>query len=112
MCNFVAYLTCIQSDMPALKYSAELAYWRYLARYYAYHFPDEWSQTKEQLSPALKADLEAIRQHISKYKNLMPVFRDLIYDKYLKTHGVTAGLKSYDQMIELIAAYRLKNSAQ
>ena len=112
VCNFVAYLTCIQSDMPALKYSAELAYWRYLARYYAYHFPDEWSQIKEQLSPALKADLEAIRQHISKYKNLMPVFRDLIYDKYLKTHGVTAGIKSYDQMIELIAAYRLKNSAQ
>lgn len=108
VCNFVAYLTCIESKLPALVYSAELAYWRYLARYYAYHYPEEWQDLRASLDPALNEDLEAIREHISRYKDLMPVMRDVIYDKYLKSHGVKAGIKSYDQMIELIAAYRKK----
>ena len=110
VCNFIAYLTCTQSEMPALRYSAELAYWRYLVRYYAYHFPEEWQELRENLDPDLQADLEEIRKHISRYKNLMPVLRDVIYDKYLKSHGVSAGIKSYDQMIELIASYRAKNN--
>jgi hypothetical protein len=38
--------------------------------------------------------------------------RDVIYDKYLKSHGVKAGIKSYDQMIELIAAYRQKEYSE
>ena len=109
VCNFIGYFTCIRSSEPALQYSAELAYWRYLLRYYAYHYPEEWKALKENLDPALQADLDSIRQHISRYKNLMPVLRDKIYDKYLKSHGVSAGIKSYDQMIELIAAYRMKN---
>ncbi len=111
VCNFVAYLTCIASDQRALVYSAELAYWRYLARYYAYHYPEEWSALRSSLSPALNTDLEAIQEHISKYKDIMPVMRDVIYDKYLKSHGVKAGIKSYNQMIELIAAYRQEENS-
>ena len=110
VCNFVAYLTCIESKYPPVVYSAELAYWRYLARYYAYHYPEEWKDLE--LSPALRADLKAIREHISRYKDIMPIMRDVIYDKYLKSHGVKAGIKSYDQMIELIAAYRQKEYSE
>jgi len=91
-----------------VKYSGELAYWRYLARSYRKTFPDEWNQTYEQLSGPLREDLNAIRKHIEKYEDLMPVMRDQIYDNYLKSHGVKAGIGSYDLMVELIAAYRNK----
>ena len=106
VCNFIGYLTCLKTGNPYIRYSAELAYWRYLSRYYAYYYADEWTSRYDNLPAIVRKDLDQIRKHNSRYKDLMPVMRDVIYDNYLKSHGVKAGLKSYDQMIELIAAYR------
>lgn len=108
VCNFIAYLTCIQSDVPELKYSAELAYWRYLVGYYKYYHSKDWTETYKNLPEELKYDLDQISEHIRRYKDIMPKYRDIIYDKYLKTHGVRAGIRSYDLMIQLIASYEQK----
>jgi hypothetical protein len=105
-CNFIAYLTCLQSSDMNIRYSAELAYWRYLAGYFKYFHRADWESIYNGLNPKLIEDLDAISSHISKYKDWMPKYRDLIYDRYLKTHGVKAGIRSYNQMILLIAAYR------
>ena len=105
VCNFVAYLTCQSSDTPLIRYSGELAYWRYLAKYYRYYYPEDYKRIHNELDPEIYSDLEQINAHISKYKDLMPVMRDLLYDNYLKTHGVKAGIRSYDLMIQLIASY-------
>ena len=110
VCNFIAYLTCLRSEDKNIIYSAELAYWRYLARYYSYFYPERWTTDYDMLAPALRKDLEKIKEHITKYKDWMPKMRDVIYDNYLKSHGVSAGIKSYDQMIELIAAYNAKQT--
>lgn len=110
VCNYIAYLTCLKSESQAIRYSAELAYWRYLASYYNYYYPENYKELKEQLNPIVKNDLEEIKKHIEKYKDLMPVMRDIIYDKYLKTHGIKSGIKSYNEMIMLIAAYKAQNS--
>ena len=105
VCNFIAYLTCKASDNALTRYSGELAYWRYLAKYYRYYFPEEYKTIREGLSDEIKNDLSQINIHISKYKDWMPVLRDILYDNYLKTHGVKAGIRSYDLMIQLIASY-------
>ena len=107
-CNFIAYLACRQSGQWHYVYSAELAYWRYLASYYRKWHPDNWENTYAELNPVLQTDLENISQHIRRYKDWMPNYRDKIYDKYLKSHGVKAGIRSYDLMIVLIAAYNEK----
>lgn len=104
-CNFVGYLTCIEHSDPLVQYSAQLAYWRYLASYYRRLHPESWSAELEALNPRIKSDLEEIRKHILKYKDWMPNYRDLIYDRYLKSHGIKAGIRSYDQMIVLIKAH-------
>ena len=105
VCNFVSYLTCIASDDPAIRFSAELAYWRYLVGYYKYFNRQAWKTEYENLNPLLKYHLEQIFEHINNYKDWMPKYRDIIYDQYLKTHGVKAGIRSYDLMIVLIAAH-------
>jgi len=109
VCNFIAYLTCMESGDINIRYSAELAYWRYLSRYFAQSHPEEWKLLYPDLHPVLLQDLKEIKAHINKYRDIMPVMRDVIYDNYLKSHGVKAGIKSYDQMIELIAAWNAKN---
>ena len=108
VCNFIAYLTCLESDNLTIQYSAKLAYWRYLAIQFRDAFPEEYSEKYNSLDPSLLSDLKSIRKHIEQYKDLMPVMKDKIYDSYLKTHGVKAGIKSYDMMIELIAAYNAR----
>ena len=40
----------------------------------------------------------------------MPQARDKIYDKYLKSHGLAAGIASYDQIVDLVAAFNKTNS--
>lgn len=106
VCNFISYITCIQSKNPSVRMSAELAYWRYLVGYYK-HFHDEtWREEYNNLNPKLLYHLDQISEHITKYKDWMPKYRDVIYDKYLKTHGVKSGIRSYSQMILLIASYR------
>ncbi len=106
VCNYIAYLSCYDSENSLISYSAELAYWRYLARAYRGYHRAEWADTYSGLSNELKSDLKAINDHVNRYKDLMPKSRDIIYDKYLKSHGVSAGIASYDQIVDLIAAFR------
>jgi hypothetical protein len=40
------------------------------------------------------------------FPDIMPELRDLMYDTYLKTNGVTAGLSSYGQVVGLALAYQ------
>ncbi len=104
-CNFIAYISLGMIDNDLMRYSAELAYWRYLAYYYRKLFRVEWQDNYFEMNPLLLVDLEEIYKHSQRFKDWMPKYRDIIYDKYLKTHGVSAGILSYDLMIELIKAY-------
>ena len=107
-CNFFAYLACRKSDDPYIRYSATLAYWRYLASHLRSIDQDLYESKRETMDEAVINDLVQIRAHIDRYPDLMPKYRNKIYDQYLKTHGVSAGIKSYDRMILLIEAWNNK----
>ena len=107
-CNFFAYLACRQSDDPYIQYSASLAYWRYLASHLRSVDRDLYEEKRAELNESVKNDLVEIRAYIDRYPDLMPKYRNKIYDQYLKSHGVSAGIKSYDRMILLIEAWNKK----
>jgi len=107
-CNFFAYLACKKSDDMYIQYSASLAYWRYLASHLRSVDEELYKTKREKLDPAVINDLEMIREYIIRYPDLMPKYRSKIYDQYLKSHGVSAGIKSYDRMILLIEAWHKK----
>lgn len=110
-CNFIAYLSCLAIDDPNINFSAELAYWRYLASYYARLHREDWKNVYACLDPQLRYHLEKIREYINRYKDWMPRYRDKIYDRYLKSHGISSGIASYDEMIVLIKAYSEKQES-
>ena len=56
--------------------------------------------------PGVKADLKAIRKDINRYPDILPWFRDVIYDLYLKSHGMSDGLASYDGIISLVLTWK------
>lgn len=104
-CNFIGYLTCMQSDIPILKYSATRAYWRYLMNDLRKVNPKVYNQIRKNLPQAVLNDLNAIYNNVMKYPDLFPAARDVIYDQYLKSNGISSGLQNYGHMVKYVKAY-------
>ena len=105
-CNFLGYLACIRSDDPFVRYSGRLAYWRYLAREYRVRVEEEvYADWIRSIPTGMRADLNAIYDRLEAYPDLMPMFRDLIYDNYLKAQGISEGLRNYNRIVLLVHAW-------
>lgn len=105
-CNFVALLTCLESENDYLRYTGLLTYWRYLMSdlrdkapysfyYLAYHRP-----------LGLRNDIKEIYRCLDRYPDVLPELRDLFYDSYLKANGVTEGLQSYNRVVDLYLSWQ------
>jgi hypothetical protein len=105
-CNFLAYLACSQSDNPYFQYSGRLGYWRYVASSYRRYFRKEYKTFFDELPKGLVADLYAIEENQDRYPDILPEFRDVVYDSYLKSQGIKEGMKSYSRVVMLVNAWR------
>ena len=111
-CNFLAYLACIQSDDPYIRYIGHLYYWRYVAAQYLAFDPEGYRPIKEALHPGLRADVRAINREMDKYPDILPELRDAAYNTYLQSQGIAEGIKNYDRVVMLVAAWRKKHEVQ
>ena len=103
--NFVAWLTCIQSDSAA-RYSGWLEAYRYAEA----ALPRERRrELQRQLSPAVVADLRAIAARLGRVNPVVSGFARNVYDQYLKTQGVDEGLASYSAMLKLMVGTTFEN---
>lgn len=105
-CNFLAYLSCKDSEDPAIAYTGRLGYWRTLAGNYRRYDPEGYGELFEKLNPGVKADLYAIRDNYRKYPDIMPQVRNAAYESYLKAQGIKEGMKNYSRVIMLVKAWR------
>lgn len=105
-CNFLAFLTCIDSDDPYLQYVGHLYYWRYVASDYRGYQREEYKVFYENLPEGLKNDLRAIRREMAKYPDIFPEVRDATYNAYLKAQGISEGMKNYNRVTMLVHAWR------
>ena len=104
--NFVAYLTCTQSDDLFTRYSGYLSYFRYVASNFKRKCPEEYKVFRETLPIGIKNDLTAINQRIERYPDWFDT-TDL-NDLYLKSQGVTEGVESYARIVVLVHSWRQK----
>lgn len=107
-CNFLAYLSCISSNNPYLKYVGYLYYWRYIAPDYRAYRPEEYKEIWANLPEGIKNDLRAIRKEMDKYPDILPAVRDAAYNTYLKAQGIDDGIKNYDRVTMLAHAWHKK----
>ena len=104
-CNFIGFITCMKSDSEYIRYSALLSYWKYL--FYAVKATNAAMATDayKSLPHGTKNDFIAIRKDIDNYPDILPKLRDIVYDNYLKSHGVKSGLSSYSEIIQLVVKW-------
>lgn len=107
-CNFLAYLSCINSSDPFIQYSGFWRYWSYLAYDYRRLQPEAYRELRANLPIGILNDITAISENLDKYPDIFPSARNVAYDTYLKTQGISEGLESYDRIVVLVKAWKDK----
>jgi hypothetical protein len=106
--NFVAFLTCVRSELPPVRYSGWLALYSYLSSVRRARSNDEgFAASIPALAPEVKADLRAMIERSR--KRLSPTLsraQGEVYDRYLKANRVEAGIESYSLMVRLMLGTR------
>lgn len=105
-CNFVGFVTCINTRNDYIQYSAWLNYWRYLMNDLRKINRDDFYCQIEELPLSIRKDLNAIHEYQDRFPDLIPVARDRIYDAYLKSNGVKKGLISYSEMTKMVYLWK------
>lgn len=108
VCNFLAYQVCTAHPDPYIRYAGTLYYWRYAAYEMKRFCPAELEDALRALPEGVRSDLKAIREYSDRYPDLIPMWRDLVYDSFLKSQGLRQGILSYDQVLILAHAYRMQ----
>lgn len=106
-CNFWAYLACIESNLPAMRYSGHFNYLEYLLVALKRIDREQFTEVKEQLPLGIRNDLTAKKIHNDQYPDIVSAAP--FNDAYLKSQGVKEGILSYSRVIQLVAAWRAKN---
>ncbi len=110
VCNFLAWLSCVNSDDPELRYSGHLDHTRELLRAFARNYPERFNALREEVPTGIDADINAILEQHRKFPDIIPTkVRDKTYDQYLKSQGVAEGNASYSRVVELVFAFQQAN---
>jgi Protein of unknown function (DUF3810) len=106
--NFAGYLSAASSPDTVFKYSVYLDLFLYANRNLSWVDSAAASRFREQLSPAVKSDLEEWRRFNRLHRNpVEPVIR-WFYGMYLRSNEQPQGIFSYDAVTAFLIAYYKK----
>lgn len=106
--SFAGYLAAIHSKNILFQYSA--CFDLYLTANSELFRRDFWAAraNMKSLNPLVKRDIRIYREYIfGKQNNIEPVMK-VLYDRYLKANQQNSGIDSYDEVLELVIAYKKK----
>jgi len=107
-CNFLGFLGCLHQDDIFIQYSGWLGYFRYLLGNARKFYPEKYGELYKEIPAPVQQDLKDIQTELKKYPDLFPRARDVIYDSYLKSHGISEGLQNYNKIVRLVHMWDAK----
>lgn len=109
--NFIAYLICINSNSPILKYSGVMMAFIYATNALYRIDKEAYSKEYQSLSDNVKNDLQTSSDYWSGFDGPIAKVSDKINDTYLKANNQKDGVESYGRMVDLLLADYLSNKA-
>jgi hypothetical protein len=104
--NFIAFLICIRSDSPYIRYSGYLLALEHVLNDFSIVAPKErYKEVYLLLGDGPKRDYVEMGKFWSRYSGRVGVLVHKVNDAYLKTNLVEAGAASYDEVVALIVNY-------
>ena len=103
--NFMAFLVCIRSDDPYIRYSGYLNAYEYVASALYRADKDLYYQAVTRLGESVKAELVAYSEFYDQYRDsTVSQVSGAVNDSYLQSQG-TPGTISYGMVVDLTVAY-------
>ena len=110
--NFVAFLVCMESDDPYIRYCAFLNMFEYVAPKIHQSSPDRYFEIFDMLPIEAQYEIYAYSEFFKKYQDSVAgEISESINNGYLQMQG-TVGTKSYGLVVDLTVAYyntKIKN---
>lgn len=104
--NFIAYLVCITSDDPYMRYSGYLNMYEYLISPLYQASPKYYTMASRALDYRVRYDLSCYSDFFDKYRdNTAADVSDAVNNTYLQIQGSEEGSKSYGMVVDLAVAY-------
>lgn len=108
--NFVAFLVCLESDDPYIRYSGFLSMLEYTLNPLYGANAEYYREVYLALDEGVKGELRAYAAFFEKYRDsTASKVNNAVNDTYLKVQG-TEGTKSYGMVVDLAVAYYLQNA--
>lgn len=104
-CNFLAFLSCINSEYPEFRYSGYMEALTFCSNelYGADH--SLWEQTQQYITNGMRLDFAAMNEYIDAHEGEVEEVSTSVNDSFITVQGVPDGVKSYNRVTELILAY-------
>ena len=110
--NFVAFLVCINSDDPYIRYCGYLNMFEYVAPKIYSSSPAKYNEVMASLPDAAIGEIYAYAEFFEKYQDsVVGEISESVNNGYLQMQG-TVGTKSYGLVVDLTVAYfktKIKN---
>ncbi len=111
-CNFLAFLSCINSDYPEFRYSGYMMALTYCANELYDYDMDMWQEVRDLETAGMIADFAANNKYIYDHEGHDDPVIETIHnvsqaanDTFIQIQGVPDGDLSYGRVTELILAY-------
>ncbi len=103
--NFVAYLICISSEDPYIRYSGYLNMYEYVVGALASADSERFRMVNAHLNTEVRAEIQAYNQFFKTYADsTASKVSGTVNNSYLQSQG-TPGTKSYGMVVDLAVAY-------
>ena len=104
--NFVAFLVCMESEDPYIRYSGCLSVYEYLLSALRSADKELYSQSWSGLRQEIRQEEYAYSAFFEKYKeNVAANVSQSANNSYLQSQGVPSGSRSYNLVVDLAVAY-------
>lgn len=110
-CNFLAFLSCINSSYPEFRYSGYMESFVYCSNALYSYDKELWSGTQQYLTNGMRLDFALLNKYVDDHTNKVTEVSHEFNDTFIKVQGVADGDLSYDRVTELILAYYAKESS-
>lgn len=104
-CNFLAFLSCINSEYPEFRYSGYMQAFKHCSNALYNYDKDMWRVAYSYCSEGMVLDFTAENEYIDAFKGKVQEVASSANDSFIKVQGVADGTLSYGRVTALILAY-------
>lgn len=104
--NFIAFLICMESDDPYIRYSAALSVYEYVASALYSADYERYAKSYYELPYNVRMERVAYSEFFEKYReNVAADVSESVNNSYLQSQGAKEGTQSYNMVVDLAVAY-------